>query len=104
MQTSTPLSDKKNIIIEVVVLCMFLGAMYYGYTVISEQSPVTTTSSDQALFGPNLTLLIKAVEEDHIVLSNPPSMSSELPGQLKDFSEEIPKVSKYGRDNPFIPK
>lgn len=103
MQVPNALTEKKNIIIEVAVLCVFLGAMFYGYTLISEKSIVTTVSANQQLFGPNLTLLLKAVNEDHIVLNNISFMDGEIARQLKDFSEVISPNPKHGRANPFIP-
>lgn len=98
------LTEKRNIIIEVIILCVFLGAMYYGFTLISEKSTTTKISANQKLFGPNLTLLIKAVNEDRIMLNDISFMKGELTRQLIDFSEKIEPVSKYGRDNPFAPK
>ncbi len=104
MEAPNILKEKRNIIIEVIILCIFLGAMYYGYTLISEQSPTTNVSVNKQLFGPNITLLMKAVEEDKLVLNNISFMDSELVRQLKDFSEIITPNPTHGRDNPFAPK
>ena len=103
MQVPNVVTEKKNIIVEIVVLCAFLGAMYYAYSLMSEQSPVTTVSANQQLFGPNLTLLLKAVNDDHIVLNNLSFMDGEVVRQLQDFSEVILPNPKHGRPNPFIP-
>lgn len=103
MQVPTIFAEKRNLIIEVVVICLFLGAMYYGYTLFSEQSPTTTTSANQQLFGPNLTILLKAVNEDHLVLKDVSFMNTELVRQLQDFSEVISPNPTRGRDDPFVP-
>lgn len=103
MQVTNILTEKKNIILEVVVLCIFLGALFYGYTLISEKTPITTTSTTQPLFGPNMTLLFKAINEDNIVLNNRSFMTGQVARQLQDFSEVILPSVKRGRDNPFFP-
>ena len=102
MQALANLKEKKNLIVEVIILCLFLGGMYYAYTLVSEQSPTTTAASSEQLFGPNLTLLIKAVNQDHVVLKDISFLNSELVRQLQDFSEEI-KHTSVGRDDPFVP-
>lgn len=103
MQVSNILTEKKSIIIEVVVLCVFLGVMYYGYTIISEKPTTTITSANKQLFGPNLTLLMKAVNEEHLVLNDLSFMDGEVVRQLKDFSEVILPNPTHGRDDPFSP-
>lgn len=103
MQVPNILTEKKSILIEVIILCVFLGALFYGYTLISEKSPITTVSTTQPLFGPNMTLLLKALNEDHIVLNNRSFMTGQIARQLEDFSEVILPSIKRGRDNPFSP-
>lgn len=103
MQVQTIFKEKKNLIVEVLALFALIGALYYGYTIFSEQSPTTTSTSNQELFGPNLTLLLKAVNEDHLVLKDVSFMNSELVRQLQDFSETIGPNPTRGRDDPFIP-
>lgn len=90
-------------IIEGVILVLFLGALYYGYTLFGEQSPTTTMTNNQQLFGPNLTLLLKAVNEEHLVLKDVSFMNTELVRQLQDFSEIIAPNETRGRDDPFVP-
>lgn len=101
MQAPNILTEKKSIIIEVVVLCIFLGAMYYGYTIISEKPTTTITATNKQLFGPNLTLLMKAVNEEHLILNDVSFMNGELVRQLKDFSEVISPNPTHGRNDPF---
>ncbi len=103
MQVPTIFAEKRNMIIEIVVLCLFLGAMYYGYTIFSEKSPTTTASTNEQLFGPNLTILLKAVNQDNLVLKDVSFMNSELVRQLQDFSEIITQNATRGREDPFIP-
>lgn len=104
MQAPSMFSEKRNMIIELVVLVAFLGALYYGYTVLSTQSPTVTSSGNQALLGPNLTLLTKAVNEDHLSFSDFSFMNTELVRQLQDFSEVIGPNASRGRDDPFVPR
>ena len=103
MQLPNALTEKKNIIIEVVILCVVLGAMYFGYTLIGEKSPTTAATTNTQLFGPNLTLLLKAVNQDNLSLKDVSFMNSELVSQLQDFSEVILPNETRGRDNPFVP-
>lgn len=103
MQVPTIFTEKRNLIIEIVVICLFLGGMYYGYTFFREQSPTTTNTTNNNLFGPNLTLLLKAVNEEHLVLKDVSFMNTELVRQLQDFSEVISPNPTRGRDDPFVP-
>lgn len=102
MQIPSNLKEKKNVIVEVIIICVFLGGMYYAYSVVSEQSPTITAASSEQLFGPNLTILIKAVNQEHLVLKDTSFMNSELVRQLHDYSESI-KHASVGRDDPFVP-
>lgn len=103
MQLPNVFIGKKGLIIEMVILCVFLGVMYYGYVTFAEQSPTTVTNTNEQLFGPNLTLLMKAVNQDHLSLRDVSFMNSELVRQLHDFSETISPNATRGRDDPFVP-
>ncbi|MCX6756741.1 MAG: hypothetical protein NTW35_01115 [Candidatus Nomurabacteria bacterium] len=103
MQVTNFLSEKKSIIIEITILCVFLGALYYGYTLISEQTPVTTENTSQQLYGPNFTMLFKVINEDRVVLGPLSFMDSSIARQLEDFSEVISPNPVRGRENPFAP-
>ncbi|MEI6810578.1 MAG: hypothetical protein WCK60_00835 [Candidatus Nomurabacteria bacterium] len=103
MKVQNILTEKKSILIEVLVLCIFLGAMYYVYTIMSEKPPTTTASTKKLLLGPNLTLLMKAVNEEHLILNDTSFMNGEVVRQLQDFSEIILPNPTHGRDDPFFP-
>lgn len=103
MQPSSLFANKKSMIIEIVVVCIVLAGMYYGYTLFSTESPTTTVSANTNLLGPNLTLLIKAVNEDHLVLQNTSFLDTELVRRLEDFSENIGSTTSRGRSDPFVP-
>jgi len=99
------LSEKKSIAVELVVLCLFLGGIYYAYITFSEQSPVTaTTASDsQQLLGEHFVTFLKATSENTLSLTNTEFLrSSDILG-LKDYSEIISPNSSRGRLDPFIP-
>ena len=99
-------TQKKTVIIEVVVLAIFLSGIYYLYTTIGEQSPTTTVPANQQIVMQyqNLTLFLKTVDQGKISFEGASFMnSSSLVKQLQDFSETILPTVKRGRDNPFAP-
>jgi ABC-type maltose transport system permease subunit len=105
MQLPPIFAQKKNILIEVAVLIVFLGILYYVYTAFSQdQTTTTTTTINQQLLGQNFVLLLKAVNQDKLSLQDiPVIMNSKLVPQLQDFSEVIPRTTVRGRLDPFVP-
>ena len=104
MQLPSFFVQKKTLIIEMAVLVIFLGGMYYLYTIFSEQSSVTTqTQGSEQLLGQNITLFLKAVRQDKLSFDTSSFMSQPLIEQLQDFSETIVPASSRGRDDPFAP-
>ncbi len=99
-------TQKKTVIMEVIVLAVVLFGLYYFYTTMGEQSPTTVTPVNQQIIGQysNLTLFLKVVDQGKISLDGVEFMnSSPLVKELQDFSEVIPQTVKRGRDNPFTP-
>lgn len=103
MQVPPILSEKKSILIETAILCVFLGGMYYAYTLFSEQDPVTTPAINQQLLGQNFTLFLKATSEEQFALNKTAFLNTELVRRLKDFSETISPNDTRGRLEPFLP-
>lgn len=96
--------QKKTLIIEVAILILFLGGIYYLYTVMKEGGVVTSQgSASDHLLGPNMTLFIKAVGQDNISFAGAESMQSDLVQRLRDFSEVISLTESRGRADPFVP-
>ncbi|MFA5132462.1 MAG: hypothetical protein WC444_04050 [Candidatus Paceibacterota bacterium] len=103
MQVPPFFSAKKSIIIETLILCAFLGGMYYLYTSFSEQSPVTTSVMNEKLLGANFTMFSKAIAEEPFAFDKIDFLKSDLVMKLKDFSETISPNETRGRLDPFIP-
>jgi hypothetical protein len=103
MQLPTIFSEKKSIIIEVIILCVFLGGMYYVYTSFTEQDPTTTSAINEQLLGQNFTIFLKAVTKEQFALDKTAFLNSELVNQLQDFSETISPNTSRGRLDPFRP-
>jgi hypothetical protein len=104
MSLQQTFTKKKTVFIEIAILVIFLGGSYYLYTLFSEPTSVSTkVETSQKLFGQNLTLFLKAVNQDKISLNNTGFMDGEIVKQLQDFSESIPSTDNRGRLNPFSP-
>ncbi|MEZ0208847.1 MAG: hypothetical protein ACAH17_01565 [Candidatus Paceibacterota bacterium] len=96
--------QKKTVIIEGLVLVLFLGGMYYLYTMFSEETATTTTTTiNQQLLGQNFVLFLKAVNEDKISFSGINFMDSALVAQLRDYSQTIGINDSRGRVDPYSP-
>lgn len=95
---------KKTLIMEVAALAIFLGGMYYLYTIFSVGSSTTTPSQmNEQLLGQNFVLFLKAVNEDKISFSGVNFMDSPLVKQLRDYSQTITINESRGRVDPFTP-
>lgn len=104
MQLPKLFVEKKTIIIEMVVLVMFLCGMYYVYTLFSVDEEVTTqVKINEQLLGQNLTLFLKALNQDRISFDTSSFITNPLIGELQDFSETILPASTRGRSDPFMP-
>jgi hypothetical protein len=96
--------QKKTVIIEGVVLVLFLGGMFYLYTIFSEGSSTTTTTQvNEQLLGQNFVLFLKAVNEDKISFRDINFMDSALVQQLRDYSQTITINESRGRVDPYSP-
>ncbi len=96
--------QKKTVIIEALVLVLFLGGMYYLYTIFSEDTSTTTTASvNEQLLGQNFVLFLKAVNDDKISFRDINFMDSALVQQLRDYSQTITTNESRGRVDPFSP-
>lgn len=96
--------QKKTLIVEIVVLILFLGGIYYLYTLMSEGSSTTTdVQAGQQLLGQNFVLFLKAVNQDNISFSSADIMQSDLVQRLRDYSETISPTDMRGRADPFAP-
>ncbi len=104
MQVPTFFTQKKTVVIEIVVLILFLVGMYYLYISFSEeQATVTTSQANQALLGQNFTLFLKAVNQDKLSFKDVSFLSSDFASQLQDFSQNFPPTVVRGRVDPFVP-
>lgn len=104
MQIPTFSTKKKTVFIEVVVLILFFGGLYYLYTQFSEPTAtVSSASAGEPLLGANSILFLKAINQDKINFRDVSFMDSELVKALQDFSEIIPKSTSHGREDPFTP-
>ena len=103
MQLPPLFTQKKTIIIEIVILVVFLVGIYYVYKIFSNEDATTTTTVNQQLLGQNLILFVKATEKENLSLDNMSFMNSSLVKQLQDFSEIIPPTTVRGREDPFVP-
>jgi hypothetical protein len=95
--------QKKTVIIEGLVLILFLGGMYYLYSVFSEDTAVTTVPINEQLLGQNFVLFLKAVNEDNISFGGINFMDSALVQQLRDYSQTIGINDSRGRVDPYSP-
>jgi hypothetical protein len=96
--------QKKTVLIEAVVLILFLGGMYYLYTIFSQGESTTTVSQvNEQLLGQNFTLFLKAVNEDKISFGGINFMDTALVQQLRDYSQVIDINDSRGRVDPFTP-
>ena len=103
MQIPTTFSGNKALVIEIVVLVLFLGGMYYAYTFFSTQTPTVAVAPNEQLLGQDLTLFLKASSGEQFALDKTDFLKSELMGQLRDFSETISPNPSRGRLDPFTP-
>lgn len=98
------LIQKKTVIIEVAILVLFLGGMYYLYTTFSQgEATVSSPSANEQLLGQNFILFLKAVNQDRLSFKDISFMDSGLVQQLRDFSETIGVNDTRGRVDPFVP-
>jgi hypothetical protein len=95
--------QKKTVIIEAAVLILFLGGMYYLYTIFSVSDTTVQPSANEQLLGQNFVLFLKAVNEDRISFNDNSFANSKLFSQLKDYSETIGQNDTRGRVDPFVP-
>jgi len=96
--------QKKNIIIEVVVLVMFLGLIYYAYNmVVKQETEISRSTVNEQLLGQNFIMFLKVVNQEGLSFKDISILQGELVNNLEDFREEINESSSRGRDNPFAP-
>lgn len=96
--------QKKTLIMEMVILIAVLGGAYYLYTMFSTEDVTTTSPTvNAALLGPNLTVFLKAVNEDKLTFKNTTFMDSALVKELTDHSQTIGVTNSRGRMDPFVP-
>lgn len=96
--------QKKTVIIEASILILFLGGMFYLYTIMGEGEATTTDSkTSEQLLGKNFVLFIKAVNQDKLSFREADFMNSDLVQRLRDFSENILPTEMRGRVDPFVP-
>jgi hypothetical protein len=96
------LIQKKKLIIEILVLVVFLGGMYYLYTMFTAPQEVVETKMNEQLLGQNFVLFLKVINQDRLSFRND-FMKASLVSQLRDFSETITENPSRGRADPFVP-
>lgn len=104
MQLSSLVPKKKTVFVEIMILAVFLGGMYYVYTQFSSPAITTVQSATvQPFMGANSTLLLNAIHQDKIDFKSVSFMDSDLVQELQDFSETISTSTYRGRLDPFTP-
>ena len=104
MQVPNSLTDKKTILIEILILAAVLGAGYYGYVTLFNSENVTKqVTVNEELLGGNFIEFIKVTKKDKISFSDRGFLDSVYVTQLQDFSEIISPNATRGRLDPFLP-
>ena len=103
MQLPSNFTDKKTILIEVLILAAVLGAGYYGYTSFMTEDATKTVTINESLLGDNFVQFIAATKKDKISFKDRGFLTSVYVGQLQDFSEIISPNAVRGRLDPFLP-
>jgi hypothetical protein len=96
--------QKKTLILEILILVLFLGGIYYLYTIMREGGSVTVQGEvSEQLLGQNFVLFLKIVNQDKISFREADFLNSDLVQRLRDFSETILPTDSRGRADPFVP-
>lgn len=104
INTQQSFVGKNKIIIEVIVLVLFLGLIYYAYTTFSNQEVIISKSAvNEQLLGQNFSTFLKVVNQEGLSFKDISVLASDLVSNMEDFSETIGETTSRGRDNPFTP-
>lgn len=101
MKSEDIFSGKKEIVVEFFVGILFVVGVYYLFNIVRDSSAPVTTNTAGASSGSSFNSLLQDLNKDNINLDKKTFQSSNLFGQMKDFSRTIVPSSSLGRDNPF---
>jgi hypothetical protein len=106
MEILNAVTQKKTIIIEILILAAFLAGGYYAFNYfLSDDVTTTETISSDAGLGPNFTTYMGIVAKDKISFKEKDLsfLNSTLVRMLVDYSETISPNATRGRLDPFVP-
>ncbi len=101
-----PLTDffiKNKIVAEAAIAIALVAGGYYGISLFMGSGEITVVETNEQLLGQNFVLFLKAVNQDHVSLTDRSFLSNPLIAELQDFTEIIPPTTERGRADPFIP-